>query len=412
MTTQHKHFDWAHFNPHELEVMDKWQGGRTDIPGTKIRIYPHLEDMMHKPEIEVMFKREYEKHAKGGQIGDMLRVADMMRRKGRNGDCETAIVGPKTIEVLNRYAGGGSINPTTKKYEFFNLGGMFKGIGNAIGHVTKPLAHMASGALGGIGHTIGSAANGLGMRGVGNAINGVTNFAQNAVGKVLPGAIVGGLEGGPMGALAGGATDFLANGGFNGMGGHRGGGAGPIQAPSSLGGLGQQFMNSSFGQKALSGAKGLMGQANNLYSQAAANPYAQSALAAYNAHQQATNPGAAPIQMPGSLQDIGNQFANSQYGQQLQQQGQNLYNQANQQYQGMAQQFNDMQQPSEGPSMMDQVMSNPYAQAATAGYQAYQNARGGGNAGQNSYGGAGGGNGNSLYDNYSNNSYNSNGYNG
>ena len=329
--------DVAHFNPKELKILDESLGGPFIVPHTTTRHYGPLETLLEQnPHVERLFMKEYERHAKGGQIGEILMNAERLRKMGRNGDSEIAYIGPRTKELFNRMMHGGSTNPGTKKPEYFGLGNLIGGIGNTL----KGIGKGAINTVGNIGKGVVNGVKGLAGHAVHGAKSAVTGIANN-----LPGMVIGGLMGGPPGALAGAtAQSTLSN---MGGGGHGGGGGGFTmpQMPTSLSDLGNQFMNSSLGKQALGIGQNAMQQGTQLYN---------------NTMKQ------------------GNQLYNDtmQQGQGLynnaMQQGQDLYNQGNQAYQGAMAQANDMMQPSQGPSMMDQfVQNNPYARAAQSAYQAY-----------------------------------------
>lgn len=308
----------AHFNPKELEELDSWQGGRTDA-ADDLRHLSGVEELLSNPENEKIILKSYERHAKGGRIGELLQQADQMRHKGRHGDSEMALVGPNTLRIFNKLLNGGSVNPGTKKHEFFNLGGFLGGVGRTL-----------SGGFNTMGSTLG--------QGVNNIIQGPGRQLASSAMNALPGAIMGGLEGGPEGALAGASYSMM----------------GGQQAPQSLGQAGHQFMNSPMGQNAM----------NSSYGQRAQNMYQQGSHL-YNQGRNLYNKGQQFAQSP-----TGQAMLNSSYGQRAQQmaspyiqqgqqaynqgqnmynQGQNAYNQADQGYQNMMQQgqhynrFNDQQ---------------------------------------------------------------------
>lgn len=297
-------FDLAHFNPKELEILDETQGGRHNLHPTEIRHYGKLEEMLSDPKVEALLHKEYERHAKGGQIGEILRTADDMRKRGRKGDIDVAVIGPNTRRIFNHLMHGGSVNPATGKSEYFNLGGMMKGIGKTVSRGVNSVGHMANKAASGVGNMATKAASGLG------------NMAMQAV----PGAIMGGLEGGPAGALAGGLGSVAMN---QMSGGNKGGGQKAPSIPQNLGQMGQQFMNSQMGQNMGNQAKNMYNQANNAYQNSPTGQGMQRAYTRYTGQQ-----------APQSLQQGGQQFMNSQAGQAAQQDMGNAYNQANNQYQG------------------------------------------------------------------------------
>lgn len=277
-------YDLAHFNPKELEILDETQGGRTNYPKSDLRHFEKLEHLMSDPKVEKLLMKQYEHHAKGGQIGDMLREADSMRAKGRNGDIDVGVIGPNTRRIFNKLCNGGSVNKATGKSEYFNLGGMMKGIGRTVSHGARSLGHMAT--------------------------------------QALPGAIMGGMEGGPAGALAGGMGSLAMNQ-------MSGGGRKAPQIPQNLGQMGQQFMGSQMGQNMQSRGQGMYNNANQHYQKTVNSPMGRAAMGAYNGYNNSNR------QMPSTLAGAGkNYMNNSSQGQAAQQYGQNMYNNANQQYQG------------------------------------------------------------------------------
>lgn len=123
------HFDWAHFNKNELPTLDDLQGGATFIPGTKIRNYKRLEkSLSSNPQFRQGVDSHLQHLARGGQIHSIREQGDNIRRSGRHGDTEAAIIGPHTRAMLNHYLGGGSINPHTGKCEYWGLSDMLSGL--------------------------------------------------------------------------------------------------------------------------------------------------------------------------------------------------------------------------------------------------------------------------------------------
>ena len=333
-----KKFDIAHFSPSELHILDEMQGGEHRLG--HMRHFAPLEKILHDPKIKSILLKHYEAHAKGGRIGDMLREADKMKRKGRFGDTEIALVGPKTIEIFNHIMHGGSKNPHTGKHEFFNLGGFLGGVGKTIGRGVKAVGKYAGPVAG-------------------------------ALGKALPGAVAGFTTGGPLGALAGGVGSLAMG--------------SPSKMPNSMGKaakalqqspMGQQFMNSPYGQ-----------QAQNLYNQGK-QAYGQG-MNAYKQGKDLYNQFKNVAQTPEAQQMMQHPWAqqamNSSYGQQAQQafdKGNKLYNRAQNTYNnvqkeaqnayGSAQNaygnfqnaYNNMQQPQGQPQ--NQMQGQPQ------GYEDYQ----------------------------------------
>lgn len=95
----------------------------------------------------------------GGSVGDedLPRLADLIRRHGRNGDTELAHINPIEAHILKSLGGSGTINPATglREYGFFKnpfkaiksvLGG---GAGAIIGNMVLPgIGGIIGGALG------------------------------------------------------------------------------------------------------------------------------------------------------------------------------------------------------------------------------------------------------------------------
>lgn len=344
----------AHFNPRELEVMDREQGGRTHIPGTDTPHYKGLEKLMSNSNVEHLVRRAFEKHAEGGRIGESARDIEDMKRKGRFGDSEMAYIGPNTRRIFDRITAdltGNSkknAHPSTGKPEYFGLGSFLGGIGKTVSKGVSSLGNMAGQAANGVMHAAAPVAQGLG------------NFAMNAA----PGAIMGGLMGGPAGALEGGMM-----GGMQGMMGGQGGSQGgsqpsSYQMPQNLGQAFSGAMQSPYGQQMQQQGQNAYNQANQGYQQMANSPMARTAMGAYNGVMGTNH------QMPQNLADAGRQAMNSPMGQQMQQHGQNMYNQADQGYQNVRNQGQQMMN-----NAQNQWQQNPYAQGARGAYQGYQGNR-------------------------------------
>jgi hypothetical protein len=119
----------AHFSPQELHVMDHLQGHQERCPKTGLRSYSHLEEILKNPHIlGTVHKHTHEhrqRHARGGEI-------EHLRRGGRNGDTELALIGPHTHHLLHQLAGGSTTNPHTGHPEFWSLGSVLGGLGSAL----------------------------------------------------------------------------------------------------------------------------------------------------------------------------------------------------------------------------------------------------------------------------------------
>lgn len=178
-------FTEAHFNPQELEMLDRAQGGRVNIPGTHLRHFGPLEENIHQ--IAPMLNKAYEHHAKGGRIGEMMAQANEMRKRGRNGDSETALIGPQTRKTLDHLMGGGSINPHTGKPEYFGLGGLFSGLSNIVKKAAPALSGMASKGAGMLSKGAGMANKFMNSSMGQNLVKHGGNAAMGALGSVLNG---------------------------------------------------------------------------------------------------------------------------------------------------------------------------------------------------------------------------------
>lgn len=314
-------YEMAHFNPKEVEVLDETQGGRRNMPNTDIRLMDVLEHLLSDKNNEKMLMKQYERHAKGGSIGEILREADRMRSRGRNGDSEVAFIGPNTKRIFNKLMHGGSVNPSTNKAEYFNLGGMIGGIGKTLSR---------------------------GLSGMGKTLGGVGSKVLGGLQGALPGAIMGGMEGGPEGALAGGLSSFLSNQGGT-----------TSRPPQNLNNLGQQFMNSSYPQQMMGSGMGqqfmnsgmgqgmqnmynqgrdMYNQGREMYNSPEARQFMQEGSNLYNspqAQQARQSPG-----MQRMMQSPVAQRAQGAYNsaRDTYNQGRNMYKEADQGYQGMVKQ--------------------------------------------------------------------------
>lgn len=265
------HFDYAHFNPRELNRLDQAQGGRTHVPGTKIRHYKRLESMLQDPHMKEKFIAHCrENHKEGHSVGRMVEHANHMRQAGRNGDSEIALIGPHTKETLHcMMAGGGSINPMTGKHEFFgwdDIGNGFKDAGswaakNLGSHAGAALGHHFGGEKGAaLGHTLGGLAGKIGGEALGGDNNSAVSRALTGAGNqfgVNPYAIEGGTAGGVHQV----GRDIQ---GF--------GGKYADNAGKALSGAAGAFMNTPAGHQAVGGGGQAPAQQNMAQNAAAANP--------------------------------------------------------------------------------------------------------------------------------------------
>lgn len=317
----------AHFNPQELEVLDEQQGGRTHVPGTKTPHYKKIEIMLSSPGGEDAFRKVFEKHAAGGQIGESKRHIEELKRKGRFGDNEMAYIGKNTRRIFDRTVKDLSgdhrenKNPHTGHPEYFGLGNVFSGLKK-------------------------------GFNTAGNMLGQVGNQAMSTLGQAAPGMLQGGLQG----LMMGGPEGALMGAGMGGLGSLMGGQPQPGYQP---------------------------GQAQNQMNQA--NQYGQQGVG--NMNQMGQNAMANLNQMgQGAISNLANRASRglnqgTQYGQNTMNQGaqyaQNGMNQANQYGQGMANQYDQQQQ-------QRQQQYNPYGYGQS-GYGQGGYGQGGGGSGQGGY---------------------------
>jgi hypothetical protein len=312
----------AHFNPKELEVLDDQQGGRTTVPGTKTPHYKKIEIMLSTPGGEEAFRKVFEKHASGGQIGESKRHIDELKRKGRFGDSEMAYIGGNTRRIFDKTVKDLSgdhrenKNPHTGHPEYFGLGSIFSGIKNGIGSAGKFLGNMGNQAM----HAIGTAAPGM-----------------------IQGGLTGLMEGGPEGALLGAGMGGLGS--MMGGGGQPQGNYQPGQAQNQMNQMNQQ------------GQQGI-GQANQ---------YGQNAMSNMNRMGQDMISNLANRASQGLHQ--GTQYGQNQMNQGTQY-GQNAMNQANQYGQNQANQYdqNQMQNNQRQMQMLQQRQQQFGAQGQGGGY--------------------------------------------
>ena len=106
-----------------------------------------------------LFARSSNSFKEGGSVGDdyLPKLADLIRRYGRNGDTELAHINPIEAHILKSLGGSGTINPATglREYGFFKnpfkaiksvLGG---GAGAIIGNMIAPgIGGIIGGAIG------------------------------------------------------------------------------------------------------------------------------------------------------------------------------------------------------------------------------------------------------------------------
>jgi hypothetical protein len=104
----------------------------------------------------------------GGSVGDedLPRLADLIRRHGRNGDTELAHINPIEAHILKSLGGSGTINPATglREYSFWKK--PFKAIKSVIGGgAGAVIGNMIAPGIGGIiGGALGQGDTSLGSR--------------------------------------------------------------------------------------------------------------------------------------------------------------------------------------------------------------------------------------------------------
>lgn len=179
----------AHFNPQELGVLQHAQGFNERYAPDGIASLKGLEGLVGNPHI----KNHIHRHLAQGGMGAM---SPANSQDGRHGDTELAYIGPHLRELLDKAAHHRTHNPTDGHPEYFSLGGLFSGLGNAItsipgiggmlGSVGKTLLPMAGGALGTMfggpmGGMMGSQlAGSLGNSMFGNSAGGQAQYNPNA----------------------------------------------------------------------------------------------------------------------------------------------------------------------------------------------------------------------------------------
>jgi hypothetical protein len=183
----------------------------------------------------------------GGSVGDedLPKLADLIRRYGRNGDTELAHINPIEAHILKSLGGSGTINPATglREYSFWKkpwkairsvIGG---GAGAVIGNMVLPgIGGIIGGALGqGIQHAargksvLGGALKGAGMgaalpsfasalgsglRSIGGTALGSSLSNYGSTNAILPSLGLGG-SGGSSGLFGLGGSNPYVNGGVS-----------------------------------------------------------------------------------------------------------------------------------------------------------------------------------------------------
>lgn len=187
----------------------------------------------------------------GGSVKeeDLPRLADLIRRHGRNGDTELAHINPIEAHILKSLGGSGTINPATglREYGFFK--NPFKAIKSVLG--------------GGAGAIIGN----MVLPGIGGIIGGALGQgAQHAARGKNP--LQGALKGAGMGAALPSVASILGSGAS---------GLGATSLGSSLSNYGStNAILPALGMGSSSGSSGLFGLGGS-------NPYVSGGLSAATA---------------------------------------------------------------------------------------------------------------------------------
>ena len=145
-----------------------------------------------------------EAFAKGG-IAELKPVSKAIASYGRNGDTMLAHITPAEARMLRRKGGAGTTNPKTGLKEFFSLGKLFKGIGNAIkGFVNSTVGKIVTTVA--LGFFLGPmAASALGVSSVAG-VAAVSGFVGSAGSTLLGGGNLSqALKAGALGGLTAGA---------------------------------------------------------------------------------------------------------------------------------------------------------------------------------------------------------------
>jgi len=164
----------AHFNPEEIELFDKLQGGARFNPKTNLREYYELDKTFDSPHIKkrlhhALMHPDDKKYARGGAVTGVKKL----EHAGRNGDTMLAHITKKQAQVLDHLQGGTHFNPRTGLREY----GFFKKLARSINktvhqpgrRLVKPVVRIAAPVVGGmIGGPAGAAAGGF----LGNKVTG------------------------------------------------------------------------------------------------------------------------------------------------------------------------------------------------------------------------------------------------
>ena len=175
-----------------------------------------------------------EAFAKGG-IAELTPVSKAIASYGRNGDTMLAHITPAEARMLRRKGGAGTTNPKTGLKEFFSLGKLFKGIGNAIkGFVNSTVGKIVTTVA--LGFFLGPAA--ASMLGVSSAagVAAVSGFVGSAGSTLLGGGNLSqALKAGALGGLTAGAGAGI-------MGGSEAFTSGSYTGPTTVGGQYDRLM--------------------------------------------------------------------------------------------------------------------------------------------------------------------------
>lgn len=168
----------AHMSGEELDILDALQGTSVRLAGNQnVRFYHGMEQVLQNPSaVKAILSAARRHYSTGGEVGSAaisMNEVEAFRSRGRNGDNNIAVIGPRLRVLLDTMAGHkGTINPSTGCPEYFSLGGMFNSIGsglsslgntawNGVKSLAQPAMHFMGNALPGIAHTAGNALGGL-----------------------------------------------------------------------------------------------------------------------------------------------------------------------------------------------------------------------------------------------------------
>lgn len=166
----------AHFNPHELNALDHWQGKRETCPRTGMRSYAHLEELLKNPHILNNVVSAVQQHAAtggsmaapheahGGRLHDYHNAKlNHMADQGVHGDTEIALIGPHTRNVFDHLVKmthphlAGLNNPHTGHPHYGFLDSIIGGIGSVLSPIVNTVRKIPL-----IGNIVGGLADSLG----------------------------------------------------------------------------------------------------------------------------------------------------------------------------------------------------------------------------------------------------------